>query len=285
MKRRSNTFGGDAGFDIRTPVESRRQEQGGVVIDVVVPLLQSFVVAIIAASVLIAFLNLVFDAGELPFWVGSGTVALASFLWVLWARDTDPLSLVSAVLMALLAGFFCWALARVATWAKRDWLRMWTLAAFSFLLTFWLHIELTLLQRLAQPWQFQRQSLWGTFRTLAEFWGKKTRPREPVLRPIANTGTRPVVSEPMPYDAPVRLTEIEMFLELARDYETLARDDSKTSAGLRGKMKSDGRPLTKTEWEEGIAWLIEYDYVERANGGTRWMTGAGAEVALSQFVR
>jgi len=277
--------------DQRTPVESRRDERGGVHIDVTVPVLQSATVAAIAALLLVALVILVHDAGELAFWTGSGIISLSAFLWTIACQydgGVTPLDLVSAFLMSMLGGFFCWAFARVATWANADFVQMCKLSAFVFLLVFYAHIQMTLLQRLAQPWQFQRKAIWETFKTLAEYWGKRTQPRQPPPPgPIANTGSRTVISRDHPdpdvYVPPAQLTEIEMFLELSRDYGTLARDDGKDTHGLMGKIKSNGEPLTKTEWDAGKAWLLEYGYTEHGNGG--WAVGASAEIALDSIVR
>jgi len=173
-----------------SPVESHRGERAGIIIDVVVPILQAFTVGILTACVVVAFVNLIYNSGEFPFWVGSGVVSFAAFLWILkvqYSMGVEILDLITAFLMALLAGFFCWAFARVATWARRSWLSMWTFGAFVFLLSFFLHLELTLLQRLGQPWQFQRQAIWGAVRTLAEYWGKRER-KKSRLGPIAHTG-------------------------------------------------------------------------------------------------
>lgn len=281
MKQR---FGVDR--DQRTPVESSRDEKAGVIIDVVIPILQSFVVGLLSAAVLVAFVNLVYDAGELPFWIGSGTIALSSFVWIILVQydiGITPLDLVAAFLMSLLGGFFCWSFARVATWAKQSWLSMWTLAGFVFLLVFLAHLWLSLIQRLAQPWQFQRKAIWETIKELGVFWGKKQR-RQSARPPMVKTGRETIPAEPQEYDEPPQLTDEEMFLELARDYSTLARDDGKTTQGLKGKIKSDGRTLTKKEWERGIEWLVRYSYIEKDNGGYRWKTGASAEIALQQFV-
>ena len=172
------------GLDVgsKTPIESHRNEKGGIVIDVVVPVLQSGVVAILAAAAVQAFVNLIYDSGELPFWIGTGVVSLSAFLWVLrvqYSYGVTWLDGLAALLMSLIAGVFCWSFAAVITWSKRTWLNAWTFSAFVFLLVFYVHLEMTLLQRLAQPWQFQRQAIWKTLQDVATHWLKK----EPEARP------------------------------------------------------------------------------------------------------
>jgi len=74
-----------------------------------------------------------------------------------------------------------------------------------------------------------------------------------------------------------------MFLELARDYDTLARDDSDKGQGLMGKRKSDGKKLTRTEWEDSIEWLEKHNYIEDRGSGYQWKQGASAQLALESI--
>jgi len=246
--------------DQTTPVQSERREQSGILVDVVVPLLQSFAVAALAAAVLVAFVNLVYDAGEFPFWVGSGIVGFSAFLWVLvvqWDKGVSPLDLLTALLMSVLAGFFCWAFARVATWSKSGWLNIWLLASFAGILVFYLHVELTLLQRLAQPWQFQRKAIWETIRDVLTFWLKK----EPAERP-----------QPLPREVVVTLvdgnTNSRTHDKPPVNDETFTavccvlHDKTFTEANLCG----NGRPLPggmngRNLKDNLRAWMIERGYL------------------------
>ena len=288
MRRRSNTQR-DISFDPTTPVETRRQYIDSFAASVLWPVAQSIAIAMSTVALVASVVLSPLLMGDRAFWFGCGIVALGSFVYGLryevnW-MDRLSWPLVSGVVFWCLYAFS----AGVFDVPHSPWLALFSLISviFTGVLCFWLWLSVG--QKLLQQSLHQERYLWEIIANVIEWMVKKPRPRP--LPPMVKTGRGTLSGngqEPEAYSAPPveDLTEIEMFLMLADEYKTLARDDSQKAQGLRGKILANGETLTKNGWRRCITWLLEYGYIEEASGGGyRWLNGASAQIALEQFDR
>ncbi len=278
---------------ISPPVSQRRTEVGGIINDTIKPMTQAAAVGLAVVNLVASFLVLCIVAGETAFWIVSGVVAATSFLWSLrgvkWRRSDAGdrvLHLIATGLLTGITGYIAQCVAIVSAWGvPAGFLKVPPFAAFLwFVFAAWYfpHLEVNLGQRLLIPSMFQDRYGWRALASWLEWRLKKERPtnhRQPIVvsgRPIIES---PTIEPPPPVE---ERTGIELFLMLAQEYETLRRDGSDAGYGLAGKIKGDGRILTKPEWKMSIDWLAENDWIEKRGISWEWKPGATAEVALKQ---
>ncbi len=271
-------------IDRASPVESRRDERASIRTDATVPTIQSVIVALAFVLLVDSVFWFIIIIEPVTFIGGVAVVGVLAVLWMLLSAERmTPFLLVVAFTITGMGGVVTWSLLDVATFIFADRLRVAVFSLVLFSASLWFHLETTLLQRLAQPWQFQRMYFWKGLMSFLEWKWKREPPRNN-RQPMVKTGRPTIPSvDPEPYQAPPESerTEIELFLMLAQEWKTLARDDSKGGDGLRGKLKANGQKMTKSEWQDGVAWLREHGYL--VDGKNEWKQGASASVALGQF--
>lgn len=279
---------------IQPPVSQRQVIVSGPFDTVIKPVLQSGAVGLAFVQGIVAPLLLCVVAGPVTFWMCAGIVSLSAFIYTL-RRSTNwhdkperVLTLMAAVILATLVGGVAQAVAVVGRWVVPSWMiETPPLLAFAwavFALSFLPHLWGSMVQRLALPSMFQDRYLWQAAGKLLEWAIKREKPRNH-RQPLVKSGRPTIPSiDVEPYEPPIEeRTGIELFLMLAEQYGTLKRDDSNGSRGLVGKIKRDGRELSKREWEASIEWLVSNGYAELRGNGYEWMPGASAAMVLGQF--
>jgi hypothetical protein len=279
---------------IQPPVSQRQVIVSGPYDTVIKPVLQSTAVGLAFVQGIVAPLVLAVVAGPVVFWMCAAVVSLSAFLYTLrrstnWRDKPERvLTLMAAVILSALVGGIAYAVAEVARWVVPVWLLetppvlafAWAVFAVAFLP----HLWGSMVQRLVIPSMFQDRYIWQALGKILEWFLKREKPRNH-RQPMVKTG-RPTIptADVEPYTPPVEeRTGIELFLMLAQQYGTLRRDDNKTDPGLVGKVKRDGRELTKREWEASIAWLVDGGWVESRGNGYDWVPGVDAGRVLGQF--
>lgn len=222
--------------------------------------------------------------GDRVFWFVCGVTALGNTIYgIKYEIDwKDRLS------WPLVSGMVAWCLYAflngVFKVPQSPWLALFSFASIIFTCTLSLWLWLSVGPKLLQQSLHQERYMWEAIASIIEWGIKKPKPRPG--QPTVYSG-RVVLPdngrEPEAYDAPLveELTEIELFLMLADEYGTLARDDSNRAEGLRGKIMANGETLSKNAWRRSLDWLLSYKYIEEADGGGyRWLTGASAQLVL-----
>lgn len=271
----------DTSIDFTTPAETRRygKETFGSV--VVWPTAQAFVVGACSVAAFLSILVAPAIIGARSFLLGAIIVGIGSLIYGI-RNETNYKTMLA---WPLLAGVIFWCL-----WAFSDGLFDLSWSPWHSLLgaglvvlccttTFWIWISLG--QRLIQQSLHQERYGWDALARILEWRVKQPAPASRV-RPIATNyrvPSLPAVEEYAPPPVP-ELTETEMFLHVARGYETLARDR------LRGARLADGKTLTKNCWYRCTEDLVNRNYLVRDdNGKIGWALGADADVALAAYRR
>lgn len=286
MRRRSRSnIPGNLDISPGTSVETRRQSADSFASVVVWPFVQSLLVGGCTFAAIASVLVAPAIIGARAFWFGCFIVALGSLLYAI-RYETDALTMFS---WPLLAGVIFWCL-----WAFSDglfhipqspWLSLLGVGLVVFWCTVAVWVWVSLGQRLIQQSLHQERYGWEVLAGLLEWVVKK--PRPPLDPPIAHTGRPTVPEDTSPLEKiPLEKMRIEqMFIALAGQYGTLARDDSKNGQGLRGKILMDGSTLSKTDWDDCIAWLTQYKYIEKRATGNEWINGWDAQSAYDSFAQ
>lgn len=279
---------------ITPPVSASVVRRSGWFDDVVKPMAQSAALGLSVVNLATSFVLLCVVAGKTVYWIASGCVAATSFLWSLqglkWRRMDGGdrlLHLASTALLTGITGYIAQCVAIVAAWCvPAEFVKVpaWVVGPwFVFSVWYFPHLEVSMAQRLAVPSMFQDRYLW---RAIADWLNWRLKKERPVnhRQPLVKTGRETIPSAEAEPPPPVEeRTTVEWFIMLAQEYGTLRRDDSDAGYGLAGKIKGDGRILTKPQWKVAKDWLEENDWIENLGNGWQWKPGATAEVALKQF--
>lgn len=202
----------------KTPGEIDETRTAGRELNVNVPRLQALYTSLALASILPAFLFAVAAWGEMALWAVWFIVGAATFLWWIWCAartvkvdddgsermGVDLRDVATGVFVTLFLGFLAWCLWAVVDWLTPgvvlpewlEWVRpVWRYAApitsamsLVFAVWNWLHLEVSLLQRLLMPSTMQETYVWRAVGNLLEHWGK--RERLPESRPLPPKVTR-----------------------------------------------------------------------------------------------
>jgi hypothetical protein len=287
--RRYGRRNGNLDISQGTPVETRQHVTDSFASSVTWPVAQAFVIAVSTVALVVAVTLSPLLMGDRAFWFGSGIAALASFLYGLKyeSRWMDRLS------WPLIVGIIFWCLYAFSDGVfevpHSPWLALFSLVSVIFSATLCLWLWVSVGQRLVQQSLHQERYLWETIANAIEWLVKKPKPRPAPPTVWSGRDVLPGGNghEPESYASPIEeLTEVEMFLMLADEFGTLARDDSKGAKGLRGKTMANGQKLSKSAWRRSLDWLLAYGYIEEQDGGGyRWKFGASPLVVLEQFNR
>lgn len=293
-RQRARTRGrnvGGQGRDVdigSQPVESTEHREESMDTALRQPRAQAFWVALpLAVAVVVTTVSPI-ALGPRIFWAVTGVCALAAFLWSVQfeMRWQDRVSL------PVVAGGVAWCFWRFADWqgwrAPERWQPWAALGALGALVFCWSFVgasSLTFIQRLGMPMFHQQFHLWKAIGSALEtFLGivMKRPPAPTGERPLLNKSSfRRAVSE-LPEREPddvETLSEIELFLMLARDEKTIKRD-----GGLAGLAMANGQKVSKNLWARNMALLHEQGFVTNGGSGYAWTLGQSAETALDALV-
>lgn len=201
-----------------TPGEIDETRPAGRELNVTVPRLQALYTSIAVASILPAFLFTVAAWGRMALFALWFIVGAATFLWWIWCAartvkigddgsermGVDLRDVLTGAAVTLFVGFLAWCLWTVVDWltpgvSLPEWMA-WALPIWQhvapvasamsliFAVWNWLHLEVSLLQRLLMPLTMQETYIWRALGSLLEHWGK--REKLPEARPLPQKTTR-----------------------------------------------------------------------------------------------
>lgn len=287
MTRRRRTIINDDGgeFGARTPVETRSREIVSKETQVKIPRAQAFWVALsLSVAVLVSAISPIM-LGERIFYIATGTMALAAFLWSV-QFEKDWMDRISLPFLVGLVAWCLWKFSDVAGWRVPEaWQPIPALLSLASLVFWWMFtgaLWLTFVQRLGIPQLHQQQYIWRAVGNVLEWALKRDPPRPNSNRPLMNKSRRQAEPElPQREKTPVEeLTELELFLMLVKELGGILTRDK-----LAGQSMANGRNLTKNAWGRCIEELAEMKYVENSGNGYEWLSGQDAQTALDAIVR